>query len=161
MLRFLKDDHELAIVLAHEMAHAYRGHLQSQMAKQILGLALGITAEVFAPGTGRAVMALANAATVKFDRDQERESDLYGLIWAKKAGFNIEVGRGLWRRMAIEAPETIEKGFLSSHPSSAERFLAMDKIAKTLNEGLDPLIVFAPKEQKEGKEKMEPSDTTE
>lgn len=147
MMRFLKNDDELAIVLAHEMAHAYRGHMAYVRTKQVLGLALGIAAEIFAPGTGRSVMMLADAATKKFDRDQERESDLYGLIWVHKAGFKVEVAKEVWRRMAVEMPESAETGFLSSHPSSAERLLAMEKVAETLNKGLDPIKVFAPKEQ--------------
>lgn len=151
MMRFLKNDDELAVVLAHEMAHAYRGHMAYLRAKQIFGLALDITAEIFAPGTGRAVGLLLDAATKKFDRDQEREADLYGLIWASKAGFNVDSARGIWRRMAIEMPESMETGFLSSHPSSVERLLAMEKVADALKKGLDPLKEFAPKEnQKTG-----------
>ncbi len=154
MMRFLKNDDELAVVLAHEMAHAYRGHMAYLRAKQIFGLALGITADIFAPGSGRAVGMLLDAATKKFDRDQEREADLYGLIWASKAGFNVEAAKEIWRRMAIEMPESTETGFLSSHPSSIERLLAMEKVADTLKQGLDPLKEFAPKvNQKVGQEK--------
>lgn len=149
MVRFLKNDDELAMVLAHEMAHAYRGHMTYLRAKQILGMALGITAEIFAPGSGRAIGMLLDAATKKFDRDQEREADLYGLIWASKAGFNVDSAKEIWRRMAIEMPESMETGFLSSHPSSVERLLAMEKVAGALKKGLDPLREFAPKENKQ------------
>jgi hypothetical protein len=45
--------------------------------------------------------------------------------------------------MAIEIPESVEAGFLSSHPSSAERFLSLERVANTLKEGLDPLKIFA------------------
>jgi len=148
MMRFLKNDDELAVVLAHEMAHAYRGHMTYLRAKQIFGLALGITAEIFAPGSGRAVGMLLDAATKKFDRDQEREADLYGLIWASKAGFNVDSARDIWRRMAIEMPESTQTGFLSSHPSSVERLLAMERVADALKKGLDPLKEFGPKENK-------------
>jgi len=47
MMRFLRDDDERAIVLSHEMAHAYRGHMTYMRAKQALGLALGIPAAIF------------------------------------------------------------------------------------------------------------------
>lgn len=147
MMRVLKNDDELATVLAHEMAHAYRGHMAYLRAKQVFGLALGIAAEVFAPGTGRAMMWLTDAASKKFDRDHEREADLYGIIWARKAGFDVEGGKEFWRKFAIEMPESIERGFLSSHPSSAERLLAMDKIVEVLKRGQDPLKVFATKDE--------------
>jgi predicted Zn-dependent protease len=143
MMRFLKSDDELALVLAHEMAHAYRGHFPYLRAKQILETALGVAADIFRPGSGRAAVILADAATKKFDRDQEREADLYGLIWAHKAGFDVSAAKELWRRMAIEMPESVELGFLSSHPSSAERFLSIERVADTLKEGLDPFKIFA------------------
>lgn len=157
MLRFLKNDDEIAVVLAHEMAHAYRGHMSYLRMKQIFGLALGITAEIFVPGSGRAVGMLLDAATKKFDRDQEREADLYGLIWASKAGFNVDAARDIWRRMAIEMPESADRGFLSSHPSSVERLLAMEKVADALKKGLDPLKEFAPKENPGVNREKEPN----
>jgi predicted Zn-dependent protease len=143
MMRFLKSDDELALVLAHEMAHAYRGHIPYLRAKYIVEAAVGALLDVFAPGSGRAAVILMDAAGKKFDRDQEREADLYGLVWAHKAGFDVGVGRELWRRMAIEVPESIEAGFLSSHPSSAERFLSLDRLAGMLKEGLEPSAVIA------------------
>ena len=49
MVRFLKNDDELAIILAHEMAHAYKAHVQYSIARGIFGVALGAVAEAFAP----------------------------------------------------------------------------------------------------------------
>jgi predicted Zn-dependent protease len=143
MMRFLKNDDELAVVLAHEMAHAYRGHIAYLRMKHMLEAALGLAAEIFMPTSGRAVVILADAATKKFDRDQEREADLFGLAWAHYAGFDVGVAKDLWRRMAVEMPESVETGFLSSHPSSAERFVSLERVANNLKDGLDPLRAFA------------------
>jgi len=143
MMRFLKNDDELALVLAHEMAHAYQGHIVNLRARQVLEAALGALMEIFAPGSGAAATLLLDVATKKFDRDQEREADLYSLVWAHKAGFDIAVVRDLWRRMAIEIPESVESGFLSSHPSSAERLLSMEKVAGMLKDGNDPQRIVA------------------
>lgn len=143
MMRFLKSDDELALVLAHEMAHAYRGHIAYLRVKHMIEAALNVALDFFAPGSGRAAVVLLDAASKKFDRDQEREADLYGLIWAHKAGFDVSVGKELWRRMAIELPESVETGFLSSHPSSAERFLSLERLADMLKEGRDPSEILA------------------
>src|SRR5919108_1194103 len=148
MMRFVKNDDELAVVVAHEMAHAYRGHIPYVRVKQMLEAALGLATEIFAPGSGRTAVILAEAATKKFGRDQEREADLFGLIWAHHAGFDVSAAKGLWRRMAVEIPESVESGFLSSHPSSAERFLAIERVANILKDGLDPLRVFAADRQR-------------
>lgn len=148
MMRFLKSDDELAVILAHEMAHAYRGHMAYLKTHQILGLALSIPAAIFGgQAAGQLVSVLVEAASKKFDRDQEREADLYGLVWAYKAGVDPDLAKGIFRRMAIEMPESADQGFLSSHPTSAERFLAMERVAENLKKGLDPLKVFAPQER--------------
>jgi predicted Zn-dependent protease len=148
MMRFLRDDDERAIVLSHEMAHAYRGHMAYLRVKQALGLALGIPAAIFGgQAAGQLALMLVEAASKKFDRDQEREADIYGLIAVYKAGFDPSVAKDLFRRMAVEMPESAEQGFLSSHPTSVERLLAMERIAETLKNGLDPLKVFAPEEK--------------
>ncbi len=76
-------------MLSHEMAHAYRGHMAYLRAKQALGLALAIPAAIFGgQAAGQLAMVLVEAASKKFDRDQEREADIYGLIAVYKAGFD-------------------------------------------------------------------------
>jgi predicted Zn-dependent protease len=143
MMRFLKSDDELALVLAHEMAHAYHGHIAYVRAKQVIDAALGAIMDMFAPGSGRAAVLLLDMASKKFDRDQEREADLYSIVWAHKAGFDVSVVRDLWQRMAIEIPESVESGFLSSHPSSAERMLSLQRFADMLKAGREPSEIVA------------------
>jgi predicted Zn-dependent protease len=143
MIRFLKNDDELALVLAHEMAHAYQGHIAHLRAKQVLQTAVAAVAEMFAPGSGRAAVLLIDVAAKKFDRDQEREADLHSLIWAHRAGFDVSAVTDLWHRMAIQIPESVESGFLSSHPSSAERLLSLERYASMLKEGQDPTRMVA------------------
>jgi predicted Zn-dependent protease len=143
MMRFLKSDDELALVLAYEMAHAYRGHIAYLRAKHIIEAALHAAMDIFAPGSGTAAVVLMDAASKKFDRDQEREADLHGMIWAHEAGFDVSVGKDLWRRMAIELPESVETGFLSSHPSSAHRFVSLERTVDMLKQGHDPSELLA------------------
>ncbi|HWP59605.1 MAG TPA: M48 family metalloprotease [Candidatus Acidoferrales bacterium] len=140
MMRFLKSEDELAIVLAHEPAHAARGHMGAKHAKKALSVLLG-------PASGIGML-LVNAATREYEKDQEREADLYGLVWAHKAGFNVDGATDLLKRMAVKAPESLSGGFLSHHPTSAERLPALDKVAQSLKKGLDPLIIFRSQESK-------------
>ncbi len=162
MLRFVKSDDELAAVIGHEIAHALRGHTRYQWAQNILGLAMVIPAGIYGGQIGsEAAARMVQLATAKFDRDREREADLYGLIWAYRAGFNVEEGKEVFRRIAVEMPGSTERGFLATHPTAPERFLALDKIAVALKAGQDPLKIFAPKPEAEPKNaKEEKSDDT-
>lgn len=156
MLRFVKSDDELAAVIGHEIAHALRGHMRFQWAQNILGMAMVIPAGIYGGQIGSdAAARMVQLATAKFDRDREREADLYGLIWAYRAGFNVEEGKEVFRRIAVEMPGSTERGFLATHPTAPERFLALDKIAVTLKAGQDPLKIFAPKPEAEPKKTTE------
>ncbi|HEY1371098.1 MAG TPA: M48 family metalloprotease [Candidatus Binatia bacterium] len=146
MLRFLKNDDELAAVLGHEIGHALRGHIRQGAAQDLLSLILTIPAGVLGGNIAQQVaQRMVALATSKFDRDREREADLYGLLWAHRAGYNVSEGKEVFKRIAIEMPGSTERGFLSTHPTAPERFWALDKIASTLKAGEDPLIAFGPK----------------
>jgi predicted Zn-dependent protease len=132
MIRFLKSDDELAVVLGHELAHIVQGHVTRGFVKGVLLEALGAVAQVQLGGGGRAIAALGSALTMGFDRDQEREADNLGLQYASRAGYDPRVGVEIWERFAVENPRTITKDFLSNHPSSPERLLKAKKIADWL-----------------------------
>jgi predicted Zn-dependent protease len=140
MVRFLKNDDELALILAHEMAHIYRGHLGATRGRYVVAGVLALPAVIFAgPLAGSLLRDLLFAATRSFDRDQEREADLYSLIWTDKTGFDVDTAGDFFRRLGMEKPETLESGFFSSHPTSIERLDRMQKAARVLKKGLDPL----------------------
>lgn len=146
MLRFVKSDDELAAVLGHEMGHALRGHIREGLAQDIVATALTIPAGIFGGNiAAQLAQRMVQLATARFDRDREREADLYGLIWAYRAGYNVDQGKEVFRRIAVEMPGSTERGFLSTHPTAPERFLALDRIASTLKAGQDPIQVFGPK----------------
>jgi predicted Zn-dependent protease len=157
MVRFIRSDDELASVLSHEIAHALRGHLRYLLAQEVIGRAIAIPASRFGGrASGEVANWLVRLANAKFDRDKEREADLYGLIWLHRAGFNVDVGKEIFKRMAIEMPEALDRGFMSRHPSLPERFLSLDKIAAALKAGQDPLKLFGADEAKQdGKGKEE------
>ena len=143
MIRFLKNDDELAHILAHEIAHIYRGHTEATRGRYVFAGILGVPAVVFAgPLAGRVLQELIFAATRTFDRDQEREADLYALIRTHQAGFDVDAGSEFFIRLGKEKPETLESGFFSTHPTSTERLERIQKIAEVLKRGLDPLKVL-------------------
>ena len=129
MLRFIRDDLELAVVVGHELAHNTMGHLQKQMGNAFLGTILDILAASRGVNTQGA---FGNAATLVFSKEFEAEADYVGLYFTARAGFAIDKAPNFWRRMATANPGGIQRSFGSSHPSTPERFLALEKIVEEI-----------------------------
>ena len=109
ILRFATQDHELATIMGHEIAHIVLRHPQ-QKAEQIKNGKP--TADAHA-------------------KDKENDADYLGLYFAAAAGYDIDPAPEIWRRMATRVPSTIQDSHTSSHPSSPERFLRLaDTVAE-------------------------------
>lgn len=117
-------DDEVAMVLGHEMAHALREHARERIAKsQGTGALLSLGAALF--GLGQLGDVAANVGTqlltLKFSRDDEIEADLVGLELGARAGFNPQASVSLWDKMGRASGSSGAPGFLSTHPSGADR----------------------------------------
>lgn len=127
MLRFVRSDDELAVVVGHEIAHLTKRHIIKSIPSQILAVILGVVVESKAPGAGEVTM---RAVHAPFSREFEREADYVGLLYAHRAGFNIRKGAEFWERFAIELPASMTWSLLSTHPSSPERMLRLRKVVE-------------------------------
>jgi len=137
MLRFIKSEDELAVVISHEVAHLAKDHIFRNIGSGLLsgvgGVLLGIGAEVLAPGSGGTVSDITGSGfNARFSRDFEREADYFGLKYAHLAGYDIDVGKDIWERFAIEAPRSMTRDLFSTHPSSPERMIRLKKIAQEI-----------------------------
>lgn len=152
MLRFSESEDELAMVIAHELAHLTRGHLGKTLATNVLSTTLGAAAQVAIDsiggyGVGSAVgQAIGSGVAGAFSRDFEREADYYASQYAFVAGFNVPKGIGVWDRFAIEAPETMTASLFSTHPSSPERSVRAEKVVQELiSQGIQPNLFQRPR----------------
>ena len=126
MVNFAQTDNELALVLAHEMAHCSEGHIGKKRANAILaGLAGSLVDATF--GTGRAAATAASAAgAAAFSQEFELESDYVGLYIMARAGFDTANASDFWRRMAKGNP--LESNiFATTHPTTAMRHVLLGK----------------------------------
>lgn len=127
-LRSCKSDNLLAPILAHEIIHASSGHLRNQYDKQV-SVAKQVDSAIKSvnkPGyeenakimakIGNVVISL---SSLHYSRVDEYEADIEGFMLAKKAGYNIEEGLGIFDLMG-KGPKGI-LGNLSSHPAPASR----------------------------------------
>jgi Zn-dependent protease with chaperone function len=132
MMRFVRSDDELAMILGHELAHITQGHVQSGARNNaLLGLGSLIVGTIY-PGVGQAAGQVGQLFLNRFNQDQEREADSVGLRYAVDAGYDPRAGAQVMRRMAEEVPQTATAGFFSSHPSSVERAVALQRLADEL-----------------------------
>jgi hypothetical protein len=126
MLRFLKSDDELALVIGHELAHVALKHYESLKAEaqarvgaSIFGILLG------ARGLG-------NMVPRAMPQDRERDADYLGVYLAAAAGYRYDEMPGMWRRMAAIHPASIEGSQMKTHPAAPERFLALDRAVEEI-----------------------------
>jgi Zn-dependent protease with chaperone function len=143
LMRFLKSDDELAVVLGHELAHITRGHLLkttgTDLLSMILGIAAGVGVERISPGIGEMMASIVSSAFgARFTREFEKEADYFGLKYAYLAGYDIERGSDIWERFAIEVPSSLVEDFFSTHPTSAERLIRIKKAVSEIKEGKLP-----------------------
>ncbi len=135
ILPITQNESGLAVVLAHEIAHAVAKHgnerLSNALMIQLGGLALDQalhqkpqeTRDMYnqAYGIGSEV-----GLMLPFSRVQETEADELGLIFMAMAGYDPQQAVAFWERMARQAGSAPPQ-FLSSHPSDQTRIANLNK----------------------------------
>ncbi len=140
----LKNEAELASVLAHEIVHAAARHtakaMERAMVLQAGVLAAGVAAKgsTYADALGTAANVGATLVNQTYSRGAELEADRYGMRYMSKAGYDP--------RAAVTLQETFVKlsegrrqdwlsGMFASHPPSRERVNANRATAAALPAG--------------------------
>jgi predicted Zn-dependent protease len=129
ILKTAQNQHQLAAVIGHEIAHETAGHTKSKLL-QGKGAQIGIQVAAVLLGGGHygatytAQEVLQQGTMVglllPYKRGQETEADVIGLEFMARAGFDPRQSVPLWQNMADEAGEA-RSDFMSTHPSSEDR----------------------------------------
>ena len=129
ILGVTENQHQLATVIGHEIAHVTARHSANRAAKASLtNVGINVAAIILGGGysgaTYTAQQALAAGAafgiTLPHTRSQETEADVIGLEYMARAGFDPRESVPLWQRMGANA-ENRPAEFLSTHPASETR----------------------------------------
>ena len=135
IIRLAGSDEELALVIAHELAHNGQRHVQAKKSNARMagfggllldGIAIASGVDTGGYFTKAGVRIGANHASVEF----EQEADYVGMYYLARAGYAIDGVEDFWRKMAVDNPEMIY--VKSSHPTSASRFVAIASTAKEI-----------------------------
>lgn len=93
MMKFVRSDHELAAVVAHELTHVAHRHYFIQQERQkrmlpalIIATALSVLARSAAPLYGVAIST--QGALANYQRDLEKEADLTGISYLAKTNYS-------------------------------------------------------------------------
>ena len=128
----------VAVVMAHEVAHALADHGAQRMSAaqlQQLGAVAGSVAlsgksqqtqQIFAQAYGLGTQV---GVMLPFSRSHETEADRIGLTLMAIAGYDPDEAADLWRRMQQESGGQAPPEFLSTHPSNQTRINNLEQWA--------------------------------
>lgn len=136
LLAAMENEAQVAMVVAHEIAHIDGGHiLAAKSTRQTIG-ALGTIAKLGAAIAGvggivdLGVDVGAAAASSSFSRAQEEDADRVGFGYARAAGYDMrEAARAFEVLARVHGSRSGVAAFLASHPQSAARQAALEALA--------------------------------
>lgn len=139
LFRELETEGQLAGVLGHEIGHVIERHSNQQMAKQ--GFLQGLAAAGGVVGGDQQSMRMAQAAAqmaqMKYGRDDELQSDQWGVRLTSMAGYDPRSMIGVMKVLERASGGGGQPEFMSTHPSPANREQHIEEmIAKEFPNGV-------------------------
>jgi predicted Zn-dependent protease len=149
ILEVTENQHQLAAVIGHEIAHVTARHSNERASRaSITGVGINVASIILGGGRSGATYTAQQALNAGADlgislphtRGQESEADIIGLKYMARAGFDPRESVPLWQRMDATTDNKPAE-FVSTHPSSETRIEALvSEWPKTLplyNEALE------------------------
>ena len=131
------DVHAMAALIGHELAHLRLEHGKDSAKKKwgfeiLKGLGAIALSSVGVGGAHIISDTVFTAIETKYSRDDEREADYLGMIWAIEAGYETEGGVRLFEELS-NVSKIRPLPFLSTHPSPPERIETMKRMSQRLS----------------------------
>lgn len=126
LLHLLETDDQVAVVLGHELGHILLGHVEPKVTpgtvlKGVVGIGVLLPAEIVLPGSGQLLGGVIQGVVNRFNRQQERDADRWGVRLAYAAGFDPNASVTLLDELEKSAPVGALTQFFSAHPPYPER----------------------------------------
>ncbi|MFV1973102.1 MAG: M48 family metallopeptidase [Thiohalobacterales bacterium] len=128
LLEVAENQHQLATVIGHEVAHVQARHANERVSQSLaVEQGLNVISAIASPqsGAGQSMMGMLGVGAqygilMPYSRIQESEADMYGLDLMARAGFDPRESVQLWKNMARKGGDQPPE-FLSTHPSHNTR----------------------------------------
>src|SRR5438105_10862864 len=136
MIEAARTEGEMAGVMAHELSHVALRHGTAQATKaqkyQVGAGVAGILGSIFGgPGLGQLAQAPFAISFLRFSREYETEADLLGARIMANAGYDPRDLANMFRTIEAQGGGG-GGGFLSDHPSPANRYARINQEAQAL-----------------------------
>ncbi|MFP4547029.1 MAG: M48 family metallopeptidase [Fidelibacterota bacterium] len=137
ILPLTQNEAGLAVVMAHEIAHAIANHGNERMSQglmtQLGGMALSKAIEEKPEETKQLYMAAFGLGAqfgimLPYSRLHEYEADELGLIFMTMAGYDPQQAVGFWQRMSKQGSGQKPPEFASTHPADDKRIANLKKL---------------------------------
>lgn len=150
LLQYLKNDDEMAAVVAHEMGHHLANHNEETMQNAAAGAVVSGLLTAVLLGAANAnnpyyntsyqqqqqrktiedmMRVGAEIGVLSYSKEQEREADLLATYLLSRAGYNLGRAQNIMLVLANFSGEkrADRAAFLDTHPAGTERFVAWEK----------------------------------
>ena len=167
MVDYARDDNEIAMVIAHELAHNDRGHLDAKKKNTLIMGSIGFILDLMtiyysggtAGGNAENTEMWSKIGSQAYSVEFEKDADYGGVYYAYRAGYDISQVKNFWERIGSENPKQI--AISSTHPATAERYLQIEKTVEEINKKKIDGIALVPNEKEINSEKIEKTNQTE
>ena len=140
ILKYAKNDDQLATVISHEVAHALARHGAERVTQGMIQQGVGFIGSVAVAATAPQYQNAFNQAyglgsnlgvMLPYGRMQESEADEIGIYLMHKAGYNINEATKFWQNMS--EGKSSGSDFFSTHPSSQNRTKDIQTVINKIN----------------------------
>lgn len=128
LLSRLKTEDQLAGVLGHEIGHVINRHSAEHIAKQELTQGIIQATDIATGDPGMISRFVGNMVNMKYGRDDELESDSYGVKYMIEAGYKPEAMIEVMKILKDASGGGGQPEFMSTHPSPDNRIEKLKEI---------------------------------
>lgn len=123
MLNFVRNDNELAYVIAREMAQSVLGHARQQRMTATIDSVVDNLIRMHPD-----LSTMSGTAGIRaYPEEMDVAADRLGLYMAARGGYPVDGAAAFWQRLAGTYPATVQNGYTAIHPATAARIAAIQQ----------------------------------